>query len=56
MGAQNSTQRPTLFHETLSGCRGHWVGVSRARMTTLINLVQELSPIVSQNCKILCGP
>ena len=43
-------------HETLADCRGHWVGVSRARMTTLIDLVQELSPIVSQNCKIHRGP
>ena len=41
----------SYFHETLPACRGHWVGVSRARMTTVIDLVQKLSPIVSQNWK-----
>ena len=46
----------SYFHETLTGCRGHWVEVLHARMATLIDLVQELASIVSQNCKILCGP
>ena len=38
-----------FFHETLSGCRGHWVGVSSTRMTALTDLVHE-SPKLSTFC------
>ena len=39
------------FQETLSGCRWHLVGVLGTRMTSLTDLVHELSPLVSKNCK-----
>ena len=41
----------SYFHETLSDCRGHLVGVSGTRMTTLTDLVHELSPLVTKNCQ-----
>ena len=46
----------SYFHETLSGCRGHLVGVSGTRKTTLTDLVHELYPLVSEIIKILCEP
>ena len=44
----------SYFHETLSGCRLHLVGVSGTRKTTLTDLVHELYPLVSEVVKILC--
>ena len=45
----------SYFQETLSGCRGHLVGVLGTRMTSLTDLVHELSPLVSKNCKNFVG-
>ena len=44
----------SYFHETLSGYRGHLVGVSGTRKTTLTDLVHELYPLVSEIVKTLC--
>ena len=46
----------SYFHETLSGCRGHLVGVSGTRKTTVSDLVHELYPLVSEIVKKLCEP
>ena len=46
----------SYFHETLSGCRGHLVGVSGTRKTTLTDLVHELYLLVSKIVKKLCEP